>query len=189
MPRSLLLPLLLLLLQLRAPHGSPTNSTAPDLHNGGVTFSSPEPWNLPVLPPRSAVPPVPPFVPHNASARPSATSTSTSTSTFADAAASSSPPGAYSKAIPRNLWIAVRDTEDKLPERISYQMPALFARNPEWTVYVCDNADKDRFMNTVFRDTSLLWAYHAINSKVRVFIVSIVYCLFALGCLLESYRD
>jgi len=63
-----------------------------------------------------------------------------------------------SKKIPRYLWIAVRDLADGL----NYQMPALFARNKKWDVHICSNDMKDEFMNRVFANTSLLWAYHII---------------------------
>jgi hypothetical protein len=61
----------------------------------------------------------------------------------------------------RHLWIAVRDLKDGL----NYQMPALFERNPLWDVHMVPNEEKDAFMNTSFKNTSLLWAYHAIHPE------------------------
>ena len=62
------------------------------------------------------------------------------------------------KRIPRYLWIAVRNLDDGL----NHQMPALFGRNKNWDIHVCSNAMKDEFMNRVFANTSLLWAYNII---------------------------
>lgn len=67
----------------------------------------------------------------------------------------------YDKLIPRHLWIAVRDTNEVL----NYQLPKLFERNPLWQLHIVTNAMKDEFMNSVFANTSLLWAYHLISPK------------------------
>jgi mannosyltransferase OCH1-like enzyme len=67
--------------------------------------------------------------------------------------------GTTDKLIPRHLWIAVRNASDEL----NYQMPGLFERNPNWEVHICSNEMKDEFMNTVFQNTSLLWAYNMIS--------------------------
>jgi Glycosyltransferase sugar-binding region containing DXD motif len=63
---------------------------------------------------------------------------------------------------PRYIWIAVKDRSDPLPNHLF----TTFRRNPSWTVYVCDNACKDYFMSTFFANTSILWAYNAINPLV-----------------------
>jgi mannosyltransferase OCH1-like enzyme len=62
----------------------------------------------------------------------------------------------------RYIWIAVKDRSDPLPNHLF----VTFRRNPTWTVYVCDNACKDYFMSTLFANTSVLWAYNAINPLV-----------------------
>ena len=39
-----------------------------------------------------------------------------------------------------------------------------FKRNYKWkNIHICDNACKDRFMNTIFANTSVQWAYSLIN--------------------------
>jgi mannosyltransferase OCH1-like enzyme len=68
----------------------------------------------------------------------------------------------YTKNIPRNIWIAVRDKNDELPSHLK----AFFANNPGWNVNICDNQCKDQFMNENFRQTSLLWAYNIINPLI-----------------------
>eukprot|EP01038_Epipyxis_sp_PR26KG_P008516 gene8516-11513_t len=65
------------------------------------------------------------------------------------------------KLIPRHLWIAVRELNDSM----NYQMPALFARNPLWQVHIESNEMKDKFMNDVFANTSMLWAYNSISPR------------------------
>ena len=58
--------------------------------------------------------------------------------------------------------MAVKKRQDALPQHLT----ALFERNPTWTVNVCDNECKDHFMTTSFANTSLSWAYFAINPLV-----------------------
>ena len=67
------------------------------------------------------------------------------------------------KHIPRILWIAVREQEDAKPDNQPRHMKDLFDRNKNWDIRLVWNEEKDRFMNTTFAGTSLLWAYHAIN--------------------------
>jgi mannosyltransferase OCH1-like enzyme len=63
-------------------------------------------------------------------------------------------------AISKNIWIAVvNKSEALLWDHIQKEIRI----NPTWTVHVCDNADKDKFMNDIFVGTSLLWAYNNIN--------------------------
>jgi hypothetical protein len=63
------------------------------------------------------------------------------------------------KLIPRDLWVAVSNKSDEM----SYQMQPMFERNPAWRVHIEGNPEKDEFMNKVFANTSLLWAYDMIN--------------------------
>jgi len=65
------------------------------------------------------------------------------------------------KLIPRHLWVAIRDADDML----NYQIPLLFDRNKGWEVHVTSNKEKDEFMNVVFANTSILWAYHALHPE------------------------
>lgn len=58
--------------------------------------------------------------------------------------------------------MAVKNRQEALPQHLT----ALFERNPTWTVNVCDNECKDHFMTTSFANTSLAWAYFAINPLV-----------------------
>jgi hypothetical protein len=67
--------------------------------------------------------------------------------------------GTYHKHIPRNIWIAVRNISDGRPVHLI----AFAKKNINWTMNYCDNDMKDEFMDTVFANTSLLWAYHIIN--------------------------
>ena len=81
---------------------------------------------------------------------------------------------ASKKAIPRLLWVAVKDVNDPLPEHIQ----ELFSRNKEWAHQVCDNDCKDKFMDTVFGNTLISWAYHLVNVwafKADIWRYSILY--------------
>jgi mannosyltransferase OCH1-like enzyme len=66
--------------------------------------------------------------------------------------------------IPHHLWIAVKDNAT------SYlQWPNIrdeIALNPTWSIHICDNNDKDSFMEKFFMNTSLLWAYSNINPVI-----------------------
>ena len=88
------------------------------------------------------------------------------------------------KRIPYNIWIAVRQrsyifvcTTARSLHPINYYsffspssidvMPKhlheFLTRNKHWSVNIVSNDMKDAFMNATFANTSLLWAYHAIN--------------------------
>jgi hypothetical protein len=56
----------------------------------------------------------------------------------------------YTKKIPRNIWIAVKDEKDPLPHHLN----EFFAKNNHWNIKICGNACKDHFMNTTFAGTS-----------------------------------
>jgi hypothetical protein len=66
--------------------------------------------------------------------------------------------------IPHHLWIAVKDNAT------SYlQWPNIrdeIALNPAWSIHICDNNDKDSFMEKFFVNTSLIWAYSNINPVI-----------------------
>ena len=65
--------------------------------------------------------------------------------------------------IPKNLWIAVVNKTEVLQwDHIQKEIKM----NPTWTIYICDNNDKDKFMRKYFNGTSLLWAYESINPSV-----------------------
>lgn len=66
------------------------------------------------------------------------------------------------KLIPQLIWIAVKDRNDELPSHLN----ALFLRNPNWIVNICDNACKDHFMSKTFGGTKIGWAYSAINPLI-----------------------
>lgn len=66
------------------------------------------------------------------------------------------------KKIPRHLWLAVRDLSDEM----NWQLPPLFERNRGWDVNLVTNEMKDIFMETVFANTSTLWAYNTINPAI-----------------------
>eukprot|EP01038_Epipyxis_sp_PR26KG_P013504 gene13504-18118_t len=63
------------------------------------------------------------------------------------------------KKVPQNLWIAVTFANNTIPPHLLQ----LFKRNSHWNIYISDNNLKDLFMNEVFYNTSLLWAYNLIN--------------------------
>jgi hypothetical protein len=63
------------------------------------------------------------------------------------------------KLIPRIIWLAVSNASDELPGH----MNDLFHRNHGWLIKVVGNAEKDLFMNTVFNETKIQWAYNMIN--------------------------
>jgi hypothetical protein len=67
------------------------------------------------------------------------------------------------KFIPRYLWIAVRNGSD-INGWANIQRE--ITGNPTWVPNIWDNATKDKFMNIVFANTSLLWAYNLINSRI-----------------------
>lgn len=78
--------------------------------------------------------------------------------------------------IPRNVWIAVRNSSDSKPAHT----PALMARNPNWTFNFCGNDEKDNFMRTHYANTSILWAYNILNpsigcSRPEIWRLSILY--------------
>lgn len=66
------------------------------------------------------------------------------------------------KLIPHQIWIAVKDQEDSLPQH----MHELFQHNSGWKVNVCDNKCKDEFMNTTFANTSISHMYFLTNPIV-----------------------
>jgi len=63
------------------------------------------------------------------------------------------------KKIPRIIWIAVKETNETLPDHI-YR---LFERNKGYQVNIIGNEEKTKFIDTVFNNTRIQWAYHAIN--------------------------
>lgn len=65
------------------------------------------------------------------------------------------------KKVPRNIWIAVRETTDI--EALPKHLKEFLERNKNWNVNIVSNAMKDDFMNKTFAKTSLLWAYNMIN--------------------------
>lgn len=68
----------------------------------------------------------------------------------------------YDKLIPRKLWIAIKDRNDPLPPHLK----ALFERNPDWEVSMCDNACKDAFMQNEFANTSVSAVYNLIHPLI-----------------------
>ena len=65
----------------------------------------------------------------------------------------------WDKKIPRNVWVAVRNSSTILP----HHTHTFMIKNKEWKYYFCGNAEKDYFMNKYFYNTSILWAYNALN--------------------------
>ena len=77
--------------------------------------------------------------------------------------------------IPRNAWIAVRDSHD-IPKNILEMMH----RNANWNFHLCDNNCKDNFMEKLYANTSILWAYNMLNpiigtSKVEIWRLCVLY--------------
>ena len=70
--------------------------------------------------------------------------------------------GLYKKEIPQHIWIAVRNISDGRPTHLL----EFAKRNSNWTIHYCDNDEKDSFMDTVFQNTSLLWAYNILNPLI-----------------------
>ena len=68
-----------------------------------------------------------------------------------------------SKRIPQIVWMAVRSEDDKNVSNYPMHLKKLIEKNPQWSVYMQSNTEKDLFMNEVFKGTSLLWAYNSIN--------------------------
>lgn len=68
-------------------------------------------------------------------------------------------PGANGKKIPRTIWIAVKESNETLPNHI-YR---LFERNKDYKVNIIGNEEKTKFIDTVFNNTRIQWAYHVIN--------------------------
>ena len=62
--------------------------------------------------------------------------------------------------ITKNIWIAVVNKTEALTwEHIKKEQDL----NPNWKLHICDNADKDSFINLFYANTSLQWAYNNIN--------------------------
>jgi mannosyltransferase OCH1-like enzyme len=70
--------------------------------------------------------------------------------------------GYNDKLIPRNIWVACKNSSDPLPPHLS----ELFSRNADWRPTVCGNDCKDDFMATVFGGTSVHWAYQMIHPEL-----------------------
>ena len=70
--------------------------------------------------------------------------------------------GSYDKHIPRHIWIAVRNISDGRPSHLL----EFARRNSNWTTHYCDNDEKDAFMDRVYQNTSLLWAYNIVNPLI-----------------------
>jgi hypothetical protein len=83
----------------------------------------------------------------------------------ADANAQSGQSGHNTKTqlIPKNLWLAVKNTTDVLQWENVIDMRK---KNPDWKIYVWDNAQKDKFMSDNFMGSRVLWAYENINPAV-----------------------
>jgi hypothetical protein len=62
--------------------------------------------------------------------------------------------------VTKNIWIAVvNKSEVSLWDHVRKEAEL----NPHWTLHICDNKDKDEFINTAYANTSLQWAYNNIN--------------------------
>jgi hypothetical protein len=66
------------------------------------------------------------------------------------------------KFIPRNVWIAVRNSS----EALASHMVKFIARNHKWNVHIHGNIEKDVFMNTYFANTSINWVYNKLNPAI-----------------------
>jgi hypothetical protein len=80
------------------------------------------------------------------------------------------------KLIPRNVWIAVRNVSDERPRHLA----DFVKRNANWKVYYCGNKEKDEFIETVYANTSILWAYNILNpligtAKVELWRLAVLY--------------
>jgi len=62
--------------------------------------------------------------------------------------------------IPRLIWLAVKNASDDLPGHL---LNDFLPRNAPWRVMVVGNAEKDRFIDTVWNGTRVQWMYHAIH--------------------------
>jgi hypothetical protein len=71
---------------------------------------------------------------------------------------------ATDRLIPRHIWIAIRNKSDDRPSHIL----GFAKKNSNWLIHYADNEDKDRFMETVYANTSLLWAYNIVNPVIGV---------------------
>lgn len=69
------------------------------------------------------------------------------------------------KFIPRNVWIAVRNSSDE-PAAHMLGPKGFIARNANWTVHFCGNEEKDAFMYNNFGNSSFLWAYDILNPLI-----------------------
>ena len=77
------------------------------------------------------------------------------------------------KMIPRHLWVAVKSVPRH--EDLKEHQAALYATNGDlgWKVHYVDNEAKVAFMEKYYHNTSLLWAFNAINPKVFITAVDI----------------
>jgi len=89
-----------------------------------------------------------------------------------------------SSFIPKQVWIAVRNISEPLPQQYydhnstknGHQqglVKGFLSRNSDWNVNFCDNVAKDKFMATTFPNTSLLWAYTVLNPLIgKLYVIS-----------------
>lgn len=78
--------------------------------------------------------------------------------------------------IPRDVWIAVRNSSNELPKHTA----PLMSRNKDWTFHFCGNEEKDAFMETHYANTSILWTYNILNpiigcSKPEIWRLAMLY--------------
>lgn len=86
------------------------------------------------------------------------------------------PEEAWGKHIPRRVWIAVRNISDERPSH----MKGFIERNSNWTIHFCDNQEKDAFIEKVYANTSIEWAYKILNpaigcSRVEIWRLAVLY--------------
>lgn len=69
------------------------------------------------------------------------------------------------KLIPRNVWIAVRNSSET-PARHMLGPTGFLQRNSRWKVSFCGNEEKDAFMHHHFAASKFLWSYYILNPMV-----------------------
>ena len=70
--------------------------------------------------------------------------------------------GPFSPKIPRIIWITMK----RVPQITPNNLKQIQAINRNWTMIIVDDANRDKFMDTVFANTSVLWAFKLINSRI-----------------------
>jgi hypothetical protein len=72
--------------------------------------------------------------------------------------------GRSSKFIPNFVWIAFAEAPEDI--HVDLHTYYMIKNNPNWKFSLAGNEEKQTFIDTVFKGTSVQWAYNNINNKL-----------------------